>query len=100
MAVGGEKVEPSVEVVVEEDDTERQQMPARGTDAPGDGFVGENKGVLFGDIQRCHLVREVANGDSEAVVVLKSGGVDAHRTADFSIVIEGRASHFTDLFEG
>ena len=100
MAVCGEEVEPAIEVVVEEKYAEGQQVSAGGTDALGNGFVGEGEGVLFRDVERGHLVGEVTDRDGEAVIALHAGGVDPHRAPDFSVVVEGCSSDFTDLFEG
>src|SRR5205823_6795131 len=67
MAVGREQIEPSVKIVIEEENTEFQQEPAGRADAFGNGLIGKEEGPLR-DIQRAHFVGEIANGDAERLI--------------------------------
>ncbi|MFM1942444.1 MAG: hypothetical protein RI897_1426 [Verrucomicrobiota bacterium] len=100
VAVGGEEVEPAIEVVVEEEDAEREGHLAGGADALGEGFVGEEGGLVFGDVDGGHFVGEVTDGDAEGVVLVEVGGIDAHGAAGSAEGIERDTGGGADIAEG
>ena len=79
MAVGREQVEPAVQVVVEEEQAEFQRGLRRRTQAIQVGQVRELESRrLVADIERGHLVGEVADGQPQPVVIHEPRPVDAH----------------------
>ena len=100
MAVGREQVEAAVEVVVEEEQAELQRRLRRGPQAVEVGQVGERERLgLVADVERGHLVGEVADRQAEAVVVEERGPVDAHAAAGRARLVERHARQDRDLLE-
>ena len=99
MTVGRDEIEPAVEVVVEKQHAERQRAPARGPDAGDDRLVGKLQRRLLRDVQRRHLVGEVADRDAQRAVVAEIGRVDAHRAAAVAVRVERDARAGPDLHE-
>ncbi len=99
VAISCEEVQPAIKVIVEEEDAESKGHLAGGADALGEGFVREESGLVTGDVDGCHFVGEVADGDSEGVILVEVGGVDAHGTAGSSEGIEGDAGGGADIAE-
>ena len=64
MAVGGEHVEAAIEVVVEEEDAELQRQPAGGPMPSVMASSVKSNGPGLRDVERGHLVGEVADEQS------------------------------------
>src|ERR1043165_3840553 len=99
MAIGGENVQPAIEVVIEKEQAELQQFLAPGPDALLDGFIRKNERVALRDIKRIHLVGEVADGNAQAVVISEAGGIDAHGAAGQAVGVVGHARAGADFLE-
>ena len=98
MAVGRQQVEPAVEIVVKKEQPKLQQQPAVRPDALSDRVVGKQKLIVWcGDIQRGHFIGEVADADSQRVVVPEPRHVDPHRAAYLAVVVEPDAADATHL---
>ena len=99
VAVGRQQIQAAVQVVVEKQHAEGQRAAAGRSDAGDDRLVGKLQRRLLRDIQRRHLVGEVADGDAERTVVAEVGRVDAHRAAAVAVGIERDAGAGADLLE-
>src|SRR5438552_11097913 len=100
MAVGRQQVEPTVQVVVEEENAEGERLAAGRADTLPDGLIGEGQRVALRNVKGGHLVGEVADGDAEGVVFLKPARVNAHRPARAAVVVESNTGDRADFLEG
>ena len=89
VAVRGHDIEASVQIVIEEKKAELEQGLAGRAHAFLEGLVGKNERVPLLHIEGIHLVGEVADGDSERVVIAKSRGVNSHRAASGAKLVKG-----------
>ncbi len=98
MAVCREEVRPSVEVVIEEEQTEgelQQRAPAdRGRRRPVD-----EQPVRLARVERHHLVREVSDRDAVAPRAVVVGGIDAHAGARRAGLVERDTGRQADVPE-
>ena len=99
MAVGGQDVEPSIQVVIEKEKTELQKFFARFAQTFLGRFVGEDKRVALGDVERVHLVCKISDGDAQRVVVAEARGVNAHCAARQTVGVVGDAGTRADFLE-
>ena len=100
VAVGGEQVEASIQVIVEEEEAEFERRLGRGTEPVQVGQVRElEHRRLVAHIQGRHLVREVADGQPQSLVVLELSPVDTHTASGRTRLVEGHSRHDRDLFE-
>ena len=99
MAVGSEDVETAIEIDIGEEDTEGQLLPRLGAEAVGHGIVLELHLAPLGDIERVHLVGEVADDDPDLVVIAEAGDVDPHRATGLPLDVVGDAGEVAHLLE-
>ena len=99
VAVGGEDVEPAVEVVVEEEAGEGQRQQRRLADGRGRRFVDEEAFPLV-LVKGNHLVGEVADHQAWPAGAVVVGGVDAHAGARDARFVERHARGDGDVGEG
>ena len=99
MAVGGEDVEATIEIDIGKENAEGQLLPRLGAEAVGDGVVLELHLAPLGDIERVHLVGEIADDDPDLVVVAEPGDVDPHRAARLPLDVVGDAGKIPHLLE-
>ena len=91
VSIGGEDIESSIEIAVEEEDTEGQFGSSGYSDAIGDGFILEHRqlvGECFADIQRGGFVGEVPDGDAQYIGVAEAADVDSHRASSIAVGIK------------
>lgn len=100
MTVGGEEVEPAVEIIVKEEDAEGKGLTAGRADSLADGFVAEDHGIFLRDVEGGHFVGEVADENSQTLILLEAGGVDAHCAARAAVVVEGDTGSSSDFAKG
>src|SRR5689334_21439257 len=99
MAISGENVEPTVQIIIEKEKAEFEEAAGGWADPFGNSFISEEKRILLRNIKRVHFVGEVANGDAKGFVIAEARGVDPHGAASEAIGIEGYAragSHFLE----
>ena len=88
MAVGGQQIEPAVQIVVEKKDAKGERLTAGRADALREGFVGEGERVVLRDVKGGHFIGEVSDGNAQRIVGLKPAGIDAHGAAGAPVVVE------------
>ena len=98
VSIGLEEIEPTIEVVVEEEQAKGEQWSSRGPDALEDGLVGEELPVA--DVEARHLIGEVADADPHQFIVAIVGGVDAHRSGRLTSIVVGDTELRPHLLEG
>src|SRR5256885_293651 len=81
------------DVVVEKEHAESQGGPAGIANAAGNGFIGENEWIFFGNVECCHFIGKIADGNAERIVGLKPPGIDSHRAARGAVCAEGNPGH-------
>ncbi len=97
--VGGEDVEPAVEVVVEEERREAEAQEGGLADGRG-GRVVDEEPRPFVVVERHHLVREVAHHDAGAARAVVVGGIGPHSGAGHAGLAEGHARGHAHVREG
>src|SRR5207248_1781290 len=63
-------------------------------------LVAEGQGIILRHVKGGHFIGEIADGNSQRVVLLKPAGIDAHGAAGAPVVVEGDAGHGADFAEG
>jgi hypothetical protein len=99
MPVGGEQIQPAIEVIIEKEHPERQRKPGRLADPLRDRFIGKQQRLLARDVEGGHLIREIADRNAETPIVLESSRVDAHGAAGCTKIVEGQTRSRPDLLE-
>ena len=91
VTVDADEVQNAVEVEVREGDAERERKKRRPPDSALDGFVHEEVALGAGREHGPHLVREVADHEGRAAVVLRVPERDPHRAARAAVLSHGNA---------
>ena len=99
MAVGSEDVETAIEIDIGEEDAEGQLLTRLGAEAVGHGIVLELHLAPLRDIERVHLVGEVADDNPDFVVVAEAGDVDPHRAAGLPFDVVGDTGEVAHLLK-
>ena len=100
MSVDRKQVEPAIQVVVKEEETELQRRLGGGTQAVEVGQVRELQAFrLVADVQCRHLIGEVANRQAEPFVIAKAGPVAAHAPARRARLVKRDAGKDGDFLE-
>ena len=102
VSIGGQDIEPSIQVIVEKEETKLEEQSARRPETFRNGLVSEDQGIFcrLGHIEGIHFIGEIADGDAQRTVRTKTCRVDAHGPASLSVGVEGHAALGPHLLEG
>ena len=78
VSVGLKKVQPPIQVVIEEKQSKTQRLATDRANSRQDRFVGKQAAALLADIERRHLVGKIADSDNDITVIAMRRRIHAH----------------------
>ena len=99
MPVCGQQVQAVIQIIIEKEQSELEQLATGRSDSGSNGYIGEEQRIALRDIKPIHLVREIADGNAQQLVVAESGGINAHSAAGQSICIKSDIGAGADFLE-
>jgi hypothetical protein len=98
VAVDRDKIEPPVEIDIEERASEAETVARCLADAGVHGDIGVHAGLGLA-VERHHFVVEVRDGDAFHAGVIEIGGVDSHSGARLAVLAESHAGAQSDILK-
>src|ERR1700757_3878010 len=98
VAIGEEKIEIAVVVIIEELEAPPAHQASRGADAGGQGLIVEGLVVIV-LIERIHLVVDVGDEQVHPAVLIDIGGIEAHAGTRPALGAVGDSGLGCDLLE-